>query len=167
MKYWLTVYTKPRQEDTAGEHLERQGFAVYLPRILAAKRRRDRWQDRIEPLFPRYLFIEVEEGIDNLAPVRSTRGVSHLVRFGNELVPVPDTLIDGLRAMEDPDSGFYIHDADALHPGDPVTILDGPFADLQGVYQGMQGEQRALILLEVLGRLHSIYIPRHKIARSS
>jgi len=165
MKYWLTVYSKPRQEATAEEHLRRQGFTVYFPRIQTARRQKDRWQDRIEPLFPRYLFLQAEQDTQSLAPVRSTQGVSKLVRFGDELVPVPDALIAALKEMADPESGLHVPAAQPFQPGDRVSVLEGPFAELQGIYQCEQGEQRALILLECLGKLTSVSIAHHKIVR--
>ena len=33
MKNWFVVYTQPRNEDLASEHLGRQGFDVYFPAI--------------------------------------------------------------------------------------------------------------------------------------
>ena len=84
MKYWYAVQAKPRQENTAEENLRRQGFDTYLPKIQLRRRRRDKWTKVVEPLFPRYLFIHLEPGVDNWAPLRSTLGVSTVVRFGVE-----------------------------------------------------------------------------------
>ena len=38
----------------------------------------------VEPVFPRYLFVRLDFGVTNLAPIRSTLGVSDLVRFGEQ-----------------------------------------------------------------------------------
>ena len=84
MKLWYAIHTKPRQEDLAAEHLRRQEFEVYLPRIKQPRRYRGRWRDAIEPLFPRYLFIRLELGSENVAPIRSTRGVTKLVSFNGQ-----------------------------------------------------------------------------------
>ena len=60
MRTWCAAFTKPRQEEVASENLTRQGFRTYLPRLKQPKRRRDRWIEVIEPLFPRYLFVELD-----------------------------------------------------------------------------------------------------------
>ena len=93
MKEWYAVQSRPRQEAIAELNLDRQGYHSYLPKILLRKRRRDKWTKVDEPLFPRYLFIQVDPDQHSLAPVRSTVGVSDLVRFGQQLRPVPDAVI--------------------------------------------------------------------------
>ena len=72
----------------------RQGFHVYLPRIQVRRHRRGQWIDAVESLFPRYLFIRIDPHRSNIAPVRSTRGVVGLVRFGGQPAVVPDEVID-------------------------------------------------------------------------
>ncbi len=87
---WYAVCCKPRQEAIAEENLLRQGFHVNLPRIRIRRHRRGQWIDAIEALFPRYLFIRIDPYRCNTAPVRSTRGVVGLVRFGGQPAVVPD-----------------------------------------------------------------------------
>ena len=65
------------------------------------QRRRAARKAAPEPLFPRYLFIHAAPDTQNLAAVRSTRGVVGLVRSGYELVKVPDGVIAALRARMD------------------------------------------------------------------
>ena len=166
MKCWYAVHTKPRQEIVAKENLQRQGFPVYLPCIQVARRKKDSWQNMIEPLFPRYLFIQSDSETENLAPIRSTRGVSDLVRFGYQLVPVPDGLIAGMKAMEDQKSGLYIPKSRLFTAGDEVIITEGPFAEMKGIYNCDLGEQRAIILLECLGRLNTLIVSRHSLAHA-
>ena len=84
MNRWYAALCKPRQEMVAEANLANQGFAVYLPRLKNRHRRAGRWVDRVEPLFPRYLFVAAGLESQSLAPIRSTRGVSGLVRFGGQ-----------------------------------------------------------------------------------
>ncbi len=79
---WFLVQTKPAAEKSALEHLERQGYRVYHPRLLQRALRRGRWLDRIVSLFPRYVFVQVDVGPPVAAPIRSTVGVANVVRFG-------------------------------------------------------------------------------------
>ena len=97
---WFAVVTKPRQEQIALENLQRQDFECFLP--LAEnpyQRRSKKHRQIIEPLFPRYLFLNAIAGQQNLAPVRSTRGVTTMVRFGTELAVVPDSIINAINRM--------------------------------------------------------------------
>jgi transcriptional antiterminator RfaH len=160
MKRWYAIHTKPRQEELAAEHLERQEFEIYLPKIKQARRFRQRWRDTIEPLFPRYLFIRLDLGRDNVAPIRSTRGVTKLVSFNGLPATVPGPLIDALLESADPDTGLLHPHEDRFKPGATVTIINGPLAGLEAIFQAHDGEARSIILLELLGKTRQIRIDR-------
>ncbi len=94
MKHWYLIYTKPHKEQVARENLERQGYDTYLPMARIRRRRLGKGANRIEPLFPRYLFIKLDTQTDNWSPIRSTLGVSNLVKFGMHPSIVPEALIE-------------------------------------------------------------------------
>ncbi len=159
MSTWFVVHTKPRQEAVAQAQLERQGYPVYFPRLRLPRLRRSRWADVVEPLFPRYLFVSVEVGEQALAPVSSTRGVSAVPRFGARYAEAPALLIDRLRAREDA-AGLHVLADARLAPGDRLTVIAGPFEGFEAVFQASSGTERARVLLEVLGRLTEVTLPR-------
>src|SRR5210317_1705811 len=102
---WFAVVSKPRQEKTAFEHLQRQGFECFLPMAENPYQRRSKKNRKIiEPLFPRYLFLKAIAQYQNLAPVRSTKGVVSMVRFGTELAVMPDCIIDGIKQRMVPET---------------------------------------------------------------
>jgi transcriptional antiterminator RfaH len=158
MKHWYAIHTKPRQEALAAEHLNRQEFEIYLPRIKQARRHRQRWRDQIEPLFPRYLFIRLDLDKDNIAPIRSTRGVAKLVSFSGLPATVPDPLIDALTKAADPDTALLHPEADLLEAGTTVAIVNGPLAGLEAIFKAHDGEARSIILLELLGKTQQLTI---------
>ena len=167
MKLWYAIHTKPRQEDHAAEHLRRQEFEIYLPKIKQARCFRQRWRDTIEPLFPRYLFICLDLGSDNVAPIRTTRGVSKLVSFNGQPATVPDPLIDALVESADPDSGLLHPHEDHFKPGATVTIVNGPLAGLEAIFKAHDGEARSIILLELLGKTQQLKIDRDHLTTTS
>ena len=166
-KNWYLVYTKPRQESIAEENLQRQGFDIWLPRLRLSRRRRRRWVDVVEPLFPRYLFIRLQAGSDDFAPIRSTRGVSGLVRVGMNPAQVPDSVVQALRQTADPENGLMNPEARRLARGDLVEVLEGPFEGLRGVFQLQSGNERVVILLDVLGRANRVKLSRHQVTALS
>ena len=97
---WYVVQSKPRKESLAEENLQRQGFTTYYPHTAQPKRRRQRWQKVLEPLFPRYLFVQLNVGVDNFAPIRSTLGVVVLVHFGNQPAVMPVSAIEAIQQQE-------------------------------------------------------------------
>ncbi|MCK9530526.1 MAG: transcription/translation regulatory transformer protein RfaH [Gammaproteobacteria bacterium] len=149
---WFVVYTKPRSEALAYEHLQRQGFMAYLPRIRQPQHVRGAWRKVISPLFPRYLFVRLRPGVQDISPLRSTRGVTTLVRFGDRLAMMPPGMVEALRACEDPKEGMHMAERALFTTGEPVRIMRGAFAGLEGVFHAASGEERVVILLRILGR---------------
>ena len=152
---WHLVHTKPRQEQVALVNLQRQGYECYLPQWRVQKRSRGKLQQVTEPLFPRYLFIRLDSSDQgkSWAPVRSTLGVARLVRFGDRPAVVQDDLVALLRQREAAEPTQTLFSA-----GDSVVIQSGPLAGLEAVYQMPQGEQRALVLIEILSRRVSVVV---------
>lgn len=152
MTRWYLVYTKPRKEGVAAENLKRQGYEAYLPLIQQSRRRRARWSEAIEPLFPRYLFIRFTLGIDNVGSIRYTTGVSGLVRFTDEPAVVADHIVESIRRRADSENGLHRSKAPRFVPGDTVVIDTGPLARMEGVFVAETGQERVAILLHMLGR---------------
>lgn len=146
--HWYVIHTKPRQEQRALDNLQQQGYTCFLPLLARQKLCRGALNVVQEPLFARYLFIQLDSGQmgQSWAPIRSTRGVSRLVTFGTEPAKVNAGLIDALRAH----SSASAQAQPLFTPGERVQIKDGPFAGLEGIYQLDDGERRAMVLIELL-----------------
>jgi transcriptional antiterminator RfaH len=155
---WFAVFSKPRREAEAVEQLERQGYTAFLPKVRTRRRLRGQWQDIVEPMFPRYLFLRATLGLDDLRPVRSTRGVIGLVRFGGEPRPVPEPVMAELRRLCAGLDGV-LELPEPLAPGSRVRVLEGPFAGCEAELLSLDGQRRALVLLELLGRLNTVKLP--------
>jgi len=164
---WYAVCCKPRQEAVAEENLLRQGFRVYLPRIRIRQRRRGQWIDAVEVLFPRYLFIRIDPRRRSTAPVRSTRGVVGLVRFGGQPAVVPDAVMNALRQREDAASGLHEDKRPLFSAGEPIKLVDGPLAGMEGVFTQQDGDKRVIVLLELLGKANKVKVDRDWVARAA
>jgi len=167
MDYWYGVFCKPRQEAVAEENLQRQGFYVYLPRIRTRHRRRGQWVSAVEALFPRYLFIRIDPLRRSTATVHSTRGVVSLVRFGREPAVIPDAVMDAILQREDSASGLHQNDQPLFCVGDPVKLVEGPLASMEGIFAQEDGEQRVTVLLELLGKTNKISVSRDWVASAA
>jgi transcriptional antiterminator RfaH len=153
MLRWYLVHTKPAGEHAAKVNLERQSYKVYLPYLAQSFRRNGQWRDRIGPLFPRYLFVRLNEGEQSLGPVRFSAGVSGVVRFGSRYAIVPDEVVRELHAREIPNSGLHrLVTCHTFTPGTPVRVTHGVFDGLQGVFAREDGKDRVVLLLKMLGR---------------
>ncbi|KAA6182309.1 transcription/translation regulatory transformer protein RfaH [Thiohalocapsa marina] len=157
---WYLVQTRPRQAERAEWNLGQQGYQVFHPRLRVERLRRGRRCQVEASLFPNYLFVRLQRWVDNWYPLRSTRGVARLVSFGAEPAPVPDALIEQLRCRIG-----QIPSPPALCPGEAVVIEDGPFRGLDAIFQAYDGEQRVLLLIELLRRQVRVKLPLGDIRR--
>jgi transcriptional antiterminator RfaH len=60
----------------------------------------------------------------------------------------------------DPDSGLVRLDPVPVEPGDKVRVFDGPLAGVNGLFQAESGEDRALLLIEMMGRQTRVEVDR-------
>lgn len=155
---WYLVYTKPRQEEVARENLERQGYEVWLPLARELKRRRHRLSPVIGPMFPRYLFIHLDRTTDNWAPIRSTLGVTSVVRFGMEPAAVPEALIEEIRSRADKD-GLMELVPENYRPGGKVRVVAGGLEGIEGIFVARNGQERVTVLLKIMGQVARTTLP--------
>jgi transcriptional antiterminator RfaH len=148
---WLLLQVKPRQEIRALENLERQQAQCYCPKIQVEKLRRGKRIQVEEALFPGYLFINAQPQQNSLTytSIRSSRGVSKIVGFGPEPVTIPEALIEQLKLREN--TGLTWTKAEDLpQAGDKINITEGLFKGLQALYSHADGQQRAIVLINLL-----------------
>jgi len=147
---WFVIHAKPRQETLAREHLEQQGFEVYLPQVKMriTHARKVSWQPR--PFFPGYLFMHLSADEQCWTTIRSTVGVLAPVSFGDFYPPVQNGLIQMLQSRHDEDGYIVVSKMPAVpfRPGESIRLNDSPLKGLEGVFVEMRGEDRALVLLD-------------------
>ena len=146
---WYVVHTKIRQEALAMTNLNRQGFECYMPMLKMEKMRRHKATLVEEPMFPRYLFIRLDTSGSgqSWSPIRSTLGVSQLVRFGGQPAVVDSKLIELLRTREQVGQPERLFKA-----GEKVVVADGPFAGVEAIFKTADAESRSMILLDMLSK---------------
>jgi len=162
-RQWLVVHCHANAEIKAELHLRRQGYEVYLPKYKKTRRHARRVESVIRPLFPRYLFVAFDPDSTPWRAVRSTVGVSYLVSAGEQPITAPDWLIEQLRQREGKD-GLYSDTVESgFKKGEAVSITSGPFLDHQGVFDGLNDQQRVTVLLDIMGKQVRTRIPRQDI----
>lgn len=154
---WYVVHTKAHQELLAAGLLEQRLAAqVLLPQV----RQRSRGRTRSAPLFPGYLFVELDLTQVEASAVNNTPGVIRLVAFGGLPKPVPARVIAALQARLaeiDAQGGLPQH---PYKEGDRVRLTGGPLAGLEAVFIGpMRPTERVRVLLDFMGREQEAMVP--------
>ena len=152
MKNWYVAHTQPRAEQLAKAQLERQDFTVYLPRHLKRRSHARKVDQVAAPLFPRYLFVEMDLSVARWRAIHSTRGIQYLVCHGEEPAPVPAGIVDQIRARQDAGGYVRLLDPNRLSVGEPLKVVSGAFAGHDALFQCVSDNERIVVLLNLLGR---------------
>jgi transcriptional antiterminator RfaH len=157
---WYLIQCRPQQEERALEHLKRQRYQCYAPLRTVERVRDGRRQAASEPTFPGYLFIHLNRVNDNWRPIRSTRGVNRIVSFNGEPPPVANEIIEGIRARLN-----AAPVTPRFQPGERVCITEGGFAALEAIFVATKGEERIILLLEILQSEQRISFPASSVKK--
>ena len=152
---WYLVYTKSRQEQSAMDNLSRQKFKTFLPKL---RIKQLNGKIKTEILFPRYLFVSLRVGIDDLAPIRSTVGVSSLVKFGFQLAKVQKSFVSKLLTECD-DQHYIEYTEPGFDFGDSVRVNEGLLSGYEAVVTEKKGKNRVELLFLSLGGETRIDMP--------
>ena len=154
MKNWYLIQTKPKQEAVVSQHLVNQNFEVYYPKTQI--------KQKIVSLFPRYIFIHLDDKNQNWSPIRSTKGVANFVRFGIKFAKVPTAIIHSIKHQEDSTVEKLI-DLSKFHKGDAIQIQEGVLKGQNAIFSHYDGQMRSIVLLKILHQEQQLTLTEDKI----
>jgi transcription antitermination factor NusG len=149
---WFVAHTKPRREKKLAEHCRRQGMAATLPCYRSAHKDRGKTVVFQKPLFPGYVFLELEP-----RQKESVRQNDHLARllevFDQETFR--QQLHDILLALE---TDLEVRLAPTIGEGMRVRIKSGPLQGLEGRVERREGITMVLLRLDFINRAAAVRI---------
>jgi transcriptional antiterminator RfaH len=150
MGRWVVVNTHPHREYLALENLNRQKFSAYCPQILKRVTHARRTQDVLRPLFPSYVFVQINAELQRWRSILSTFGVRALVTCGEKLSYLDGGFIQSLKAREL--EGAIVRPETPYQVGQQVRLTGGAFDGLVATILEMNEKDRLLVLLDMLNR---------------
>jgi transcriptional antiterminator RfaH len=97
------------------------------------------------------MFVRVDAGTLGANILKWMQGVQGLVSFGGVPAILPNNFIDHLRQHMETLATEDIQAKGQLQPGDSVTIVEGPFAGYEAVFDKyLSGKDRVQVLLAFL-----------------
>jgi transcriptional antiterminator RfaH len=146
---WYVIRTKQYKE----RFVERSAVAIvhdiYVPLVRIKKRGLGRLVERIEALFPCYVFARFQIAKSHHRLMR-TPGVLGIVCVGGEPAEVDESIVQEIRSRER--DGLIVLPIQRFRPTQPVTITDGPLRGIDAVFERyLSGAERAAILLNTIG----------------
>lgn len=153
---WYVVQALPLKERFVRDRIADLGRESFLP--LVSERRPGARRSRLNPLFPGYLFANLDPREGDLASVRWLVGVRRVLGDRDRPRPIDDAVVATLRARTDRDG--RVRFGTQLRRGDKVRILDGPFAGFVGVLERVahDPQQRVCVLLDLFHRLTCVEV---------
>lgn len=162
--HWFLAQTKPNADQIACRHLERQGFRTFQPLERRTTARAGQFRTVLRPFFPGYVFLMLPGAVARWSVVNSTTGVTRLVSFAGKPAEVPHSIVEELQKACDEDN--VINFAPGLVCGAEVEIKDGSFTGFLGRIERMTPGERALVLIEFMGKDTRVELTRCSLTRS-
>ena len=128
-KAWYAVYTKSRHEKVAAEELWKRGIEVFLPlrEVMSA------WKDRRKkvqfPLFPGYLFANVDLDLKRL-DILKVPSVVTIIGSSTQPEPIPEDQISAVKTLVF--SKLPYDPYPELAEGHRVLVRRGPLRGIEG-----------------------------------
>lgn len=153
-KRWYVVRTQPRAERRAVVNLQKQGFEVFYARFRKSRRHARRLENVLVPLFPSYIFVQLDLSRERWRSVNGSRGVSHMIMQGDRPKAVGPGIVESLQQCTRSDGTVDL--TPRLRIGQSVRIAHGPFTDLVGTLGQLDSAGRVRVLLHLFERSVSV-----------
>ena len=151
---WYAVQTRPRHEKRVAEQLRSNLMEAFLP----VHRCRHRWKNGVLadvefPLFPGYLFARAP--LHERIRLLQLPCIVGLAASTAHPTAIPDQEIEMLRQLTDV---FRAEPHPFLNVGDPVRVVAGPLAGLEGILTRRKQEFRLVLSVQIIMRSVAIEV---------
>jgi transcriptional antiterminator NusG len=113
--------------------------------------------EREKKLFNSYIIVEADLTAEVKNYILNVSGVTHILGYGKNPIPLPKDEVDRLLGIENRDqNSSSMHE---ILPGDHVKIIAGPFTEFDGVVDKLdQGGLRLTVNVTVFGRITPVEV---------
>lgn len=147
---WYVTYIRRNHERVVNKILTQKGLVTFLPQIIVPSRRKDRKILIKRPLFPNYVFVELDQVRENWMKVFRTPGLVRICGNGRPM-PIPNEDIESIRIFVNSDRNIY--PLPFLHVGSKVQVISGPLAGAVGILIREEPKKRQLVVsIELMGQ---------------
>jgi transcription antitermination factor NusG len=142
MLEWFALQTRYRFEKKVAAQLNQKSLEAYLPLRMENHAWSDRRKSVAIPLFPGYVFVNIDLSRNARQAVLQTAGLIGFVSFGGKAEAVPRKQIEDLQLLLQKKVSFSLYPF--VEVGQRVRIRGGCLHGLEGVL--MQREKKKLVI---------------------
>src|SRR5208282_1711975 len=150
--HWFVAHTRPRREKRLVDYCQRQRVATTLPCYDSAHKYRGKTVVFRKPLFPGYVFLQLEPERKDL--VRQNDHVANLLEVFDQRT-FEQQLQDILLAL---DAKVGVRLAPAIGEGMRVRIKAGPLQGIEGWVEQRYGMTTVLLRLDFINQAAAVKI---------
>lgn len=171
-RQWYAVHTYSGYEDAVARNLKQRVesfgmsgliFNVVVPTEKKIKIKNGRKTEAKEKIFPGYVLVDMIATDEAWSVVRNTPQVTGFVGTANQAVPLSVEEVDKILRRS---TGEQVRHAIDLAPGDAVSIIDGPFKDLEGKVGEIDEERgKVKVLVPMFGRETPVELEADQVQR--
>lgn len=143
---WIIAKIKPNKEKLASINLVRQGFNVFLPKIKKIVKVFNTSRIHIKPLFPGYIFIEVDKV--NWVKINNTYGVRQVLAIDGKPLSVSERILNSIKSKCDKNDFF--HKNFYIKKGERIKVNMGQNPSLDCIFHEFINYKRSSILIKLL-----------------
>lgn len=147
-KRWYAIYTIVRHEKAVHAELTKKHIVSYLPIREVFNRWKDRNKRVLLPLFPGYLFVNID--LEDKMDVLKTKGVVRMLGVNGNPMPVPDLQIESIKNLLG--SNLKYDQYDFLAEGKEVEVIHGPLMGSRGKIIQRRGQCRLVLSVDLIQR---------------
>lgn len=169
---WYAIHTYSGYEDAVARNLRQRVdsfgmgdriFQVLVPVEKKIKVKGGRKVEAKEKVFPGYVLVDMIASDEAWSVVRNTPQVTGFVGTANQAVPLEQHEVDEILKRA---SGDTVRHAIDLSEGDAVSIIDGPFKDLEGKVGEIDEERgKVKVLVPMFGRETPVELEADQVQR--
>lgn len=156
MENWLIASYKTNEVKKVEENLSNQRFDYYLPRVNIKKLNSN---SKVELLFPGYIFVRTN--IENYSALKYTRGIKHIIKFGENIPFINDDEVNYIKKVEETSESRPV--IQSIQIGQDVTIAKGSLKGNIVKIFSLPSKERVEILLSILGTTRRVSVLKRDI----
>ena len=171
-RQWYAVHTYSGYEDAVARNLKQRIdsfgmqdriFNVVVPTEKKIKVKGGRKTEVKEKTFPGYVLVDMIASDEAWSVVRNTPQVTGFVGTANQAVPLEPSEVEQILKRA---GGETVRHAIDLSEGDAVSIIDGPFKDLEGKVGEIDEERgKVKVLVPMFGRETPVELEADQVQR--
>ena len=161
MSNWYLVQYKKNSFRLAERNLNQQDIRTFLPLQDFTNKRGAKFSTGVRPLFPGYMFVDLENDKTPWRKINNTIGVSRLICQDGVPRRVPIEIVSGL--MSRCDRFGKLLPPKSLERGDKVVFLSGALTNFVATVETVDSNERIWVLMDIMGQLSKVQVAPERV----